>query len=781
MGEGIRKKLSVLLIAAMFLGVVQSPMIAHGSQDEAIVTSPSEFQDALNQGKSVITVNGLITIGNKAEESGRMLPVTIPGGTTIQGTAGSILNCRCPLQLAGDNVTFRDIELTLESSDALGSVPHREIYLAGHSLTLDNVKTYLEGGANLGPFGGTEEELLPTIYAGGYPNTEVGDNASLTIQNSNDKTNIQGIYMGHGPGVHKDVPYTGAATLRMDVKAAVRDAVDTSMNSQAEIIVSGSANKYAKANQYVGNENTVLTLQGCEMPSAQLENIGNVVVADGAVMALKSTTLHNATLKNGGCLNTKEASQVQVTGDFTGVSDPGEKRGVLVLNQSGSVVIHGKVTGTTQFQTNHHLMPGAILANRQYIKANPANAVYRNFVLAEKYFDDGYRLNYRDGAWIPCWKEDYVEPEEEKPPVPEPTPEVSPTPTPEVSPTPQPTPTPEVSPTPEPTPTPGVSPTPEPTPTPEVSPTPTPEVSPTPEPTPTPEVSPTPEPTPTPGVSPTPEPTPTPEVSPTPEPTPTPEVSPTPKPTPMPEVSPTPKPTPTPGVSPTPQPTVTPPVEENKPSERPPAHAHKYESILERATFQKDGIKMKKCSCGQVAEQQKIYQIQKVELSADRLAYNGKSRKPKVKVLDRAGKVIGSNQYQVAYQNNIHVGYATATVRFIGNYSGIQKKTFVIEPKGTGISKIKAKKKGFAVSWKRQNSQITGYQIQYSTSKKFPKKSTKAATINSSRTTTKIVSKRKAKKKYYVRIRTYKVVKWNGKDTKVYSGWSKVKSVKTKK
>ncbi len=701
MGEGIRKKLSVLLIAAMFLGVVQSPMIAHGSQDEAIVTSPSEFQDALNQGKSVITVNGLITIGNKAEESGRMLPVTIPGGTTIQGTAGSTLNCRCPLQLAGDNVTFRNIELTLESSDALGSVPHREIYLAGHSLTLDNVKTYLEGGANLGPFGGTEEELLPTIYAGGYPNTEVGDNASLTIQNSNDKTNIQGIYMGHGPGVHKDVPYTGAATLRMDVKVAVRDAVDTSMNSQAEIIVSGSANKYAKANQYVGNENTVLTLQGCEMPSAQLENIGNVVVADGAVMALKSTTLHNATLKNGGCLNTKEASQVQVTGDFTGVSDPGEKRGILVLNQSGSVVIHGKITGTTQFQTNHHLMPGTILANRQYIKADPANAVYRNFVLAEKYFDDGYRLNYRDGAWIPCWKEDYVEPEEEKPPVPEPTPEVSPTPEP----------TPEVSPTPEPTPTPGVSPTPKPTP----------------------------------------------------------------------GVSPTPKPTPAPGVSPTPQPTVPPPVEENKPSERPPAHAHKYENILERATFQKDGIKMKKCSCGQVAEQQKIYQIQKVELSADRLAYNGKSRKPKVKVLDRAGKVIGSNQYQVAYQNNIHVGYATATVRFIGNYSGIQKKTFVIEPKGTGISKLKAKKKGFVVSWKRQNSQITGYQIQYSTSKKFPKKSTKAATINSSRTTTKIVSKQKAKKKYYVRIRTYKDVKWNGKDTKVYSGWSKVKSVKTKK
>lgn len=38
------------------------------------------------------------------------------------------------------------------------------------------------------------------------------------------------------------------------------------------------------------------------------------------------------------------------------------------------------------------------------------------------------------------------------------------------------------------------------------------------------------------------------------------------------------------------------------------------------------------------------------------------------------------------------------------------------------------------------------------------------------------VKKLKAKKKYYVRVRTYKTVK--GK--KVYSAWSKVKSIKTK-
>ena len=42
------------------------------------------------------------------------------------------------------------------------------------------------------------------------------------------------------------------------------------------------------------------------------------------------------------------------------------------------------------------------------------------------------------------------------------------------------------------------------------------------------------------------------------------------------------------------------------------------------------------------------------------------------------------------------------------------------------------------------------------------------------------VTKLKAKKKYYVRVRTYKKVKINGKSTKIYSGWSKVKTVVTK-
>lgn len=50
-------------------------------------------------------------------------------------------------------------------------------------------------------------------------------------------------------------------------------------------------------------------------------------------------------------------------------------------------------------------------------------------------------------------------------------------------------------------------------------------------------------------------------------------------------------------------------------------------------------------------------------------------------------------------------------------------------------------------------------------------------TVNKNSTTKKTISKLKAKKKYYVRIRTYKTV---GKQ-KYYSDWSKGVKVTTKK
>ena len=98
----------------------------------------------------------------------------------------------------------------------------------------------------------------------------------------------------------------------------------------------------------------------------------------------------------------------------------------------------------------------------------------------------------------------------------------------------------------------------------------------------------------------------------------------------------------------------------------------------------------------------------------------------------------------------------------------------VAKPKSTNTKKIKAAKKAVSVEWKKVSG-VSGYEIQLATDKKF-KKNKKTVTIKKQKTTKTTVKKLKAKKKYYVRVRTYKIV--NGK--KVYSSWSKVKTVKTK-
>ena len=108
------------------------------------------------------------------------------------------------------------------------------------------------------------------------------------------------------------------------------------------------------------------------------------------------------------------------------------------------------------------------------------------------------------------------------------------------------------------------------------------------------------------------------------------------------------------------------------------------------------------------------------------------------------------------------------------NTSNDEDVTVTSKPKSASIKKVKGAKKAILVTWKKVSG-VKGYQVQVATDKKF-KKNKKTVTIKKQKTTKTTVKKLKAKKKYYVRVRTYKIV--NGK--KVYSSWSKAKSVKTK-
>ena len=172
------------------------------------------------------------------------------------------------------------------------------------------------------------------------------------------------------------------------------------------------------------------------------------------------------------------------------------------------------------------------------------------------------------------------------------------------------------------------------------------------------------------------------------------------------------------------------------------------------------------------------YVLSSVSPSVSSVVYNGREQKPSVVVTDTAGQVKDASNYTITYSNNVNVGQATITVTGIGNCTGTVTATFTILPKGTKLSKVTAKKKKALVKWKKQTAQTTGYQIQYGRNAKF--NGAKITTIKKNKTASATLKKLKAKKKYYVRIRTYKNVQINGRSTQLYSNWSKAKTVKVK-
>ena len=161
--------------------------------------------------------------------------------------------------------------------------------------------------------------------------------------------------------------------------------------------------------------------------------------------------------------------------------------------------------------------------------------------------------------------------------------------------------------------------------------------------------------------------------------------------------------------------------------------------------------------------------------------YTGKAIKPTPTLKFNGKKLKKGTDFTVTYKANKAVGKATITVKGKGNFTGTKKVTFKINPKGTKLSKLTPAKKALTVKWKAQKAKmnkarITGYEIQYSTSKKFTKKTTKVKKVTGYKKTSVKISKLKAKKTYYVRIRTYKKI---GKVT-YYSKWSKSLKKKTK-
>ncbi|MBQ9913252.1 MAG: fibronectin type III domain-containing protein [Clostridia bacterium] len=170
--------------------------------------------------------------------------------------------------------------------------------------------------------------------------------------------------------------------------------------------------------------------------------------------------------------------------------------------------------------------------------------------------------------------------------------------------------------------------------------------------------------------------------------------------------------------------------------------------------------------------------IYKLELSETQYTYNGKARKPSVKVALTNGAVLTSGKnggYTVSYaKGRKNVGKYKVTVSLKGNYGSKEELFFTVKPQKVSVTGISAIKKGFKLKWKPVSGAVTGYQVQYGLKSSLSGADTK--TVKKADSSGVSVKKLKSKKKYYVRIRAYKTV--DGK--KLYSAWSAKKTVKTK-
>ncbi len=156
-----------------------------------------------------------------------------------------------------------------------------------------------------------------------------------------------------------------------------------------------------------------------------------------------------------------------------------------------------------------------------------------------------------------------------------------------------------------------------------------------------------------------------------------------------------------------------------------------------------------------------------------KLVYTGKSQKPALKLKYRGQTLKKNRDYKISYQNNKAIGTATIVVKGKGIYTGTRKITFEITPEMPSMTATRSGR-NVAVQWK-QIPQADGYQIVYALNQKYTK-SKKVITVKGSAGISKTISKL-PKKKVYVKIRSYKLVK--GK--RIYSSYGKTLMLKYKK
>ena len=108
-----------------------------------------------------------------------------------------------------------------------------------------------------------------------------------------------------------------------------------------------------------------------------------------------------------------------------------------------------------------------------------------------------------------------------------------------------------------------------------------------------------------------------------------------------------------------------------------------------------------------------------VTLNKTSYTYTGKAIKPKVTVKYN-GKKLTSKSYTVKYSaGRAKVGKYSVTVTLKGSYKGTKTVYFYINPKKPTITSTNPSTNSIALTWKKIEKEVSGYQICYSDSNTF--------------------------------------------------------------
>ncbi len=113
----------------------------------------------------------------------------------------------------------------------------------------------------------------------------------------------------------------------------------------------------------------------------------------------------------------------------------------------------------------------------------------------------------------------------------------------------------------------------------------------------------------------------------------------------------------------------------------------------------------------------------------------------------------------------------TVTAGETANYrKKVWKVTVDVTPKKQKAGVKAAGRRKLKVRWKK-DARATGYEVQYSTDRKF-RKGVKGASVKKKGISAKTLARLKKGKTYYVRVRAYKSVKFGSKIIRLYGSWS---------